>query len=182
MKEEMEVAERLRLGTLPGQGLPPAFEDLFRKEYARVVAIAHRASRTHVDNAAHAVVVAATDDRARGRIYNVGDEDAMAWIDWARLVASHLRWTGEFVVAPSGQMPTRLRDSRPDVWDHHLVSETSRIRRELGYREVVGREDGLARALAWYAASPMADPAGVPDLDYAAEDEALVTIRNSAVL
>ena len=38
----MEVAERLRLGTAPGQGLPPAFEDLFRKEYTRVVAIAHR--------------------------------------------------------------------------------------------------------------------------------------------
>jgi len=143
---------------------------------------AHRASRTHVDNAAHAVVVAATDDRARGRIYNVGDEDAMAWIDWARLVASHLRWTGEFVVAPSAQMPTRLRDSRADVWDHHLVSETSRIRRELGYREVVGREDGLARALAWYAESPLPDLAAAPDPDYAAEDEALVTIRGSAVL
>ena len=38
----MEVAERLRLGTVPGQSLPPAFEELFRKEYARVVAIAHR--------------------------------------------------------------------------------------------------------------------------------------------
>jgi nucleoside-diphosphate-sugar epimerase len=143
---------------------------------------AHRASRTHVDNAAHAVVVAATDDRARGRIYNVGDEHAMTWIDWARLVASHLRWTGEFVVAPSGQMPTQLRDPRPDVWDHHLVSETSRIRGELGYREVVGRDDGLARALAWYAESPLPDPAAAPDLDYAAEDEALVTIRGSAVL
>ncbi len=143
---------------------------------------AHRASRTHVDNAAHAVAVAATDDRARGRIYNVGDEDPMAWIDWARLVATQLKWTGEFVVAPSAQLPTRLRDPRPDVWDHHLVSETSRIRRELGYREVVGREEGLARALAWYAESPLPDPPAAPDVDYAAEDEALVTIRGSAVL
>jgi RNA polymerase sigma factor (sigma-70 family) len=42
LKEEMEAAERLRLGTLPGPGMPPAFEDLFRREYARVVAIAHR--------------------------------------------------------------------------------------------------------------------------------------------
>lgn len=38
----MEVAERLHLGTVGGQGLPPAFEELFRKEYQRVVAIAHR--------------------------------------------------------------------------------------------------------------------------------------------
>lgn len=38
----MEVAERLRLGTVPGEGMPPAFEDLFRREYPRVVAIARR--------------------------------------------------------------------------------------------------------------------------------------------
>ena len=143
---------------------------------------AFRASRTHVDNAAHAVVVAATDDRARGRVYNVGEPDALTWMQWARLVASQLRWTGELVVAPSEQMPTRLRDSRPDTWDHHLVAETSRIRQELGYRELVGRDEGLARALGWYAESAPADPAAAASLDYSAEDEALVTIRGSAVL
>lgn len=143
---------------------------------------AHRASRAHVDNAAHAVALAATDDSARGRVYNVGDEDAISWIEWARLVASRLSWTGELVVAPSARMPTRLRDSRPDVWDHHLVADSSRIRRELGYREVVGREEGLARALAWYAVAPPADPVAAAGLDYAAEDEALVTIRGPAVL
>jgi nucleoside-diphosphate-sugar epimerase len=142
---------------------------------------AHRASRTHVDNAAHAVVLAATDDRARGRIYNVGDEHALAWIDWARLVASRLRWTGKLVVAPSAQMPAHLRDPRPDIWDHHLVADSTRIRSELGYRETVGRADGLARALAWYAESPPADPVAA-GIDYGAEDEALVTIRGSAVL
>lgn len=38
----MEAAERLRLGAMPAPDMPPAFEALFRKEYARVVAIAHR--------------------------------------------------------------------------------------------------------------------------------------------
>ena len=145
-------------------------------------AAAHRSSRTHVDNAAHAVVLAATDAGARGRVYNVGERDALAWIQWARLIASHLRWTGELVVAPSEQMPTRQRDPRPDVWDHHLVSETSRIRRDLGYRETIGREEGLARALAWYAEAPPADPAAAAGLDYPAEDAAFVTIRSSVVL
>jgi nucleoside-diphosphate-sugar epimerase len=143
---------------------------------------AHRASRTHVDNAAHAVALTATDDRAAGRVYNVGEEDPLAWIDWARLAASQVRWRGDLVVAPSRHMPTRLRDSRPDVWDHHLVTDSSRIRRELGYRETVSREEGLARALAWYAESPPADPVAASGIDYAAEDEALVTIRGSAVL
>src|SRR5438309_1674005 len=84
---------------------------------------AFRASRTHVDNAAHAVVLAATDEGARGRVYNVGERDALAWIEWARLVAAHLRWNGELVVAPSERMPTGLRDSRPDTWDHRVVAD-----------------------------------------------------------
>ncbi len=143
---------------------------------------AFRASRTHVDNAAHAVALAATDEGARGRVYNVGERDVLAWVQWGRLIASHLRWTGELVVAPSEQMPTHLRDSRPDLWDHHLVSDSSRIRHELGYREVVGRDEGLARALDWYAQSPPVDPVAAAGLDYPSEDEALVTIRGSAVL
>lgn len=143
---------------------------------------AFRASRTHVDNAAHAVALAATDDGARGRVYNVGDPEALAWSEWARLVGSQLRWSGDVVVAPSDQMPAALRDSRPDVWDHHLIADTSRIREELGYRELVGRDEGLARALAWYAESPPADPDAAAGLDYPAEDRALVTIRGSAVL
>jgi nucleoside-diphosphate-sugar epimerase len=141
-----------------------------------------RASRTHVDNAAHAVALAATDDRARGHIYNVGEPDAIGWIEWARLVASHLRWKGDLVVAPSEQMPMRLRDARPDMWDHHLVTDTSRIRSQLGYHELIGRDEGLARALAWYAYSPPADPVAAAGLDYPAEDDALVTIRASVVL
>jgi len=141
-----------------------------------------RASRTHVDNAAHAVALAATDDRALGRVYNVGEPGALPWIQWARLIASHVRWTGDLVVARSEQMPTGLRDARPDMWEHHLVTETSRIRNELDYRELIGRDDGLARALAWYAQSPPTDPVAAAGLDYQAEDEALVTIRGSVVL
>lgn len=143
---------------------------------------AFRSSRTHVDNAAHAVALVATDERARGRVYNVGEPDALAWSDWARLIAAHTRWPGEVVTRPSDELPAHLRDSRPDVWDHHLVADTSRIRRELGYREVVTREEGLRRALAWYAAEPPADPKTAGNLDYAAEDAALVTFRRPAVL
>ncbi len=71
--------------------------------------------------------------------------------------------------------------ARPDVWDHHLVGDTSRIRRELGYREVDTREEGLRRTLAWYAESPAPDPKTAANLDYEAEDAALVTIRGTAV-
>jgi nucleoside-diphosphate-sugar epimerase len=143
---------------------------------------AFRASRTHVDNAAHAVALVATDDRAAGRVYNVGEPDALPLREWATLIAKQTSWGGQLVARPSDELPPHLRDSRPDVWDHHLVSDTTRIRRELGYREVVSREEGLRRALAWYAQEPPADPKKAGNLDYEAEDAALVTIRGSAVL
>jgi hypothetical protein len=92
-----------------------------------------------------------------------------------------MSWGGQLVIRPSEEMPPHLRDSRPDVWDHHLVADTTRIRRELGYREVVSREDGLRRALAWYADAPPPDPEAAGNLDYEAEDAALVTIRGPAV-
>jgi nucleoside-diphosphate-sugar epimerase len=142
---------------------------------------AFRSSRTHVDNAAHAVALVATDDRAAGRVYNVGESDALAWSEWARLIGKEMSWGGQLVVRPSDDMPTHLRDSRADVWDHHLVADTSRIRRELGYREVVDREEGLRRTLAWYAEAPAPDPKTAGNLDYEAEDAALVTIRGPAV-
>jgi len=121
-----------------------------------------RSSRTHVDNAAHAVALVATDDRAAGRVYNVGEPDALAFSEWAALIGKQMSWGGH-------------------MWEHHLVADTSRIRRELGYREVVSREEGLRRTLAWYSDVPALDPKTAGNLDYEAEDAALVTIRDPAV-
>ena len=142
---------------------------------------AFRSSRTHVDNAGHAVALVATDERAARRIYNVGEPDALPWSEWARIIGQQTSWGGQLVIRPSDELPPHLRDGRPDVWDHHLVADTTRIRRELGYREVVSREEGLRRALAWYAEEPAADPKTAANLDYEAEDAALVTIRAAAV-
>jgi nucleoside-diphosphate-sugar epimerase len=144
-------------------------------------AAAFRSSRTHVDNAAHAVALVATDDRASGRVYNVGEAEALPWSEWALLIGKQMTWGGQLVIRPSDEMPAHLRDSRPDVWDHHLVADTSRIRRELGYREVVSRDEGIRRTLAWYAEAPPPDATAAGNLDYEAEDAALVTIRGSAV-
>lgn len=144
-------------------------------------AAAFRSSRTYVENAAYAVSLVATNERAAGRVYNVGETDALEWREWARLIAEQLRWGGQLVIRPSEEMPAHLRDSRPDVCDQHLVADTTRIRRELGYQEVVSREEGLRRTLAWYAESPPEDPKAAGNLDYEAEDAALVTIQASAV-
>src|SRR6266511_6273629 len=86
---------------------------------------AFRSSRTHVDNAAHAVVLVATDERAAGRTYNVGEPDTLDTLAWAREIAALTDWRGELVVIPSGQLPAHLRDARPDFYAQHLVADTS---------------------------------------------------------
>ena len=143
---------------------------------------AFRASRTHLANVAHAIVLAATNERAVGRVYNVAEEQALSYREWAALMAQVMGWKGELVAAENERLPAHLRDDAHTTYEQHLVGSTERIRRELGYAEVVGREEGLRRALEWYAQAPAPDPPGDEKAEYAAEDAALVTLRGSAVL
>jgi hypothetical protein len=48
-----------------------------------------------------------------------------------------------------------------------IVTDTERIREELGYREEVPFAEALRQSVAWEREHP---PAEVPPLDYAAED------------
>ena len=111
----------------------------------------------------------------------MAEEEALPFREWVRLMAKVMGWRGELIAAPNDVLPAGLRDDERTVYEQHLVAATARIRRELGYAEVVGREEGLRRAVDWYASEPSAASAA-PAPDYAAEDAALVTIRGSAVL
>ena len=128
---------------------------------------AWRSSRGYVENVAHAVALAATRDDATGRIYNVADPDAPSELDWARMVAERMGWTGELVVLPDEQTPPHLRIG--GNFAQHWIADSARIRGELGYRELIDRGEAIARTIAWEREQP-AMPHG---FDYAAEDAAL---------
>jgi nucleoside-diphosphate-sugar epimerase len=71
-------------------------------------------------------------------------------------------WHGRVVAVPRGQLPVPF----PATQD--LVMNTERIRRELGYQELVGEEEALKRTIAWERANPSEKV-----IDYAAEDAIL---------
>jgi len=130
---------------------------------------AWRSPRGYVENVAAAIALAATSDRAAGRIYNVGEADSFSDLEWARQIAAVAGWTGEFVVLPGDRTPAHLR--MPGNFDQHWVTDTSRIRHELGYREPIARDEAIRRTIAWARAHPStADPRA---FDYAAEDATL---------
>jgi nucleoside-diphosphate-sugar epimerase len=129
-----------------------------------------RWTRGYVENVAAAIVCAVDSDAAAGRIYNVGEREALPMLEWIRRIGESADWNGEIVVLPEEELPPHLRygiDPRQD-----MISDTTRIREELHYEEPVTFTDSITRTIAWEREHPpeRIDPA---QFDYAKEDQLL---------
>lgn len=100
-----------------------------------------RCTRGYVEDVAVAIRLATLDDQAAGEIFNVGEPDALTELEWVRAIAAHAGWEGD-VTSDPGAAP-----SLPAEWRMPLVIDTSRLRHILGYREPVGRNEGLRRSV-----------------------------------
>jgi nucleoside-diphosphate-sugar epimerase len=130
-----------------------------------------RWSRQFVDNVAAAAVLAVEDDRSAGRVYNVAPQETPTEAEWARSIGRALGWEGEIRAAPPDVLPESLRveiDGRQDI-----VMDSARIRAELGYAEPVPLDEAIRRTAEWALRTPPEEL----ELDYAAEDRALATLR-----
>ncbi len=124
---------------------------------------AWRAPRGYVENVAWAITLAITNDVAKRRIYNVVEAEALAEATWVQRIADSLAWQGRIVTVPKGKL-TMHYDT-----DHHWVVDSSRIRHELGYREIIELAEAMARSIAYELTNPPAtiEPS---QFDYASED------------
>lgn len=135
-----------------------------------------RWTRAFSENVAEAVVLAVTDPRAAGQVYNVGEEDALTTSQWVREIAAATGWSGEVIAVPAERLPEEMRHGMHV--EHDLAVDTTRIRRELGFTESVPRAEALARTIAWERANPPEGARGqMPD--YAAEDAVLARLRET---
>ena len=135
---------------------------------------AWRSPRGYVENVAAAIALAATDDRAARRIYNVCEEPAFSELEWARKIANEMQWEGEFVVLPVEHTPRHLLRSGNAAQD--WTASSSRIRHELGYKEPVAIEEAIRQTIRWERKNPPA-AAFLAQFDYAAEDAAIAGHR-----
>jgi nucleoside-diphosphate-sugar epimerase len=101
-----------------------------------------RCTRGYVEDVAWAIRLAALDDRAEGQILNVGETEALSELGWVRAIAAAAGWSGQ-VISDATAAPSLLVN-----WATPLVVDTRRIREVLGYREPVGRDEGLRRTTA----------------------------------
>ncbi len=130
-----------------------------------------RSPRGFVENVAAAIALAATDQRAAGRIYNVCEEPSFGELEWARKIASAMQWDGEFVVLPVERTPQHL--IKPGNAAQHWAASSARIRRELDYAEPVALDEAIRRTIAWTRNHPPETGLEfLAPIDYAAEDAA----------
>ncbi|HKQ53211.1 MAG TPA: NAD-dependent epimerase/dehydratase family protein [Pyrinomonadaceae bacterium] len=129
-----------------------------------------RWTRGYVSNVADAIALAVTNENAAGRIYNVGEADALYENQWVHILGRAAGWDGRVVTVPEDLLPAHI--ASPVDYDHDLATDTGRIRNELGYSERVPREEALRQTIEWERANPPAE-SGSLETEYAAEDAAL---------
>ena len=160
----------------PGDYQHRLFEYLKRMDDGRPAILlgegmaAWRWTHGYVEDVASAIALAVADESAAGRVYNVGEADPPSWAGWVREIGRAAGWDGEVVAVPENRLPEHL-DWGLDTRQHWVV-DTTRIRRELDYRETVPRDEALRRSVEWEREHPpeKLDPSS---FDYAAEDAAL---------
>jgi nucleoside-diphosphate-sugar epimerase len=128
-----------------------------------------RWSRGYVENVAEAFVLAATNEAAAGRTYNVCEPHACSSAEWAKQIGDAMAWQGEIVCLPPEKTPSFLRERGNTAQD--WVASGERIRRELGYRETVPLEEAMRRTIAWERTHP--PTVAIFHFDYEVEDKAL---------
>lgn len=135
-----------------------------------------RRTRAYVEDVAVAIARACSADHAAECTYNLGERSPLSLAAWVEKVARIAGFRGDVVSAPDDLLPPQLR--LPIDPEHELVADTTRIRRELAYRDPLTREEGLRRTIAWERANPpeRIDP---KRFDYAAEDAVLAALRSA---
>jgi nucleoside-diphosphate-sugar epimerase len=135
-----------------------------------------RTPRGYVEDMGAAVALLATSPQSSGRIYNVCEAESFGELEWARKIAAAVDWDGEFVVLPHDRTPKHLL--WPGNTAQHLVVRSDRIRKELGYRETLPRQEAIRRTINWERAHPPEHP--LSQFDYAGEDDALRQFKATA--
>lgn len=121
-----------------------------------------RTTRGYVENVAHAVVLAILNSAAKNEIYNVSDYHFNE-LEWVKLITETAGWNGTIELLEAGKIPQGMN------LNQSIDMSSEKIRRELGYQEIVSLEDALKKTIQWETSHP---PAIIPaeNFDYELED------------
>jgi nucleoside-diphosphate-sugar epimerase len=138
----------------------------------------------YTENLAHALLLAIEQpDAAAGKVFNTGDEEVLTIRQVIEIVGRALDRPIEIVSMPY-EVATPARPLLAQPLPTHRVLDLSRIRSDLGYRDVVPARVAVAKTAHWLVEHPCA-PGGQEEMvltdpfDYAAEDRLIAAWRAS---
>ena len=132
--------------------------------------------RAYVEDVADAILKCTVDQRPGNYIYNVADEVCLTERQWLERTAKAFGWNGEIIETPMAEMPKHLQDDTH--WEQDWSLDSSRIRRELGYHEVVDPAVAMKKTVVWQREN-LPESANPAEGDYIAEDAAVNGIRDT---
>lgn len=106
-----------------------------------------RSTYGYIENVAEAVALTLGHSKAENRIFNVGEQHSVSHLEWARRIAKVMGWTGDILKSDDSNDPFARRISDLDLTVPFNVS-SSRIREELGFKEVVDQTQALMATVA----------------------------------
>ncbi|MGQ9478034.1 MAG: NAD-dependent epimerase/dehydratase family protein [Candidatus Bipolaricaulia bacterium] len=133
--------------------------------------------RGYLENMAHTVVLAVESKRAAGQIYNAADTVALSLKQIVELIGEIMGHRWEIVPVPRRLLPTvpqsqgLLYSCDPYDIEPHLLLDLTKIKSELGYRDLVPVERALENTVRWLWDHPPSQD-WLP-IDYRALDEAI---------
>lgn len=130
-----------------------------------------RVSFCYSENAAQALLLAATENAAANDVFNVAEPTAEPLGEWAHRLANAASYRGKILVVPQKHCPPHLRFEQFD-FRHDVALDSSKIRRTLGFSERITLRQAIKDTIAHdrAAAQPYTGPFAN---DFAAEDATL---------
>jgi nucleoside-diphosphate-sugar epimerase len=141
-------------------------------------------SRGFGQNVVHALMLALEQPEvSAGQIYNIADEKILYNHEWLATLAQILEHEFEPIDIPFSLLPKGFRAAPSQLlYRYHRVMDISKVKEQLGYRDLVPVENALELTVKWYRDHPpprggevegnLGDP-----FDYAYEDKLIDIYR-----
>ncbi|MEM7552557.1 MAG: NAD-dependent epimerase/dehydratase family protein [Cyanobacteria bacterium P01_A01_bin.84] len=131
-----------------------------------------RGSYGYVENIGFAIALAATNEKAKGRIYHVAEEKTLSESDRITKIAELVGWEGNLIFLSQKELPAdwKLMLNTQQEW----FVDSTRIRQELGYQEIVPLNEALyetVKYLRQHSPIPSQNNSAPWLLEYKTEDE-----------
>jgi nucleoside-diphosphate-sugar epimerase len=132
----------------------------------------------YVENVARAIALIITNERAINRIYHVAEPEAISEIELIHKIGKIVDWQGVAIALSKDFLPKEWKGGFN--FSQQWIVDSSRIRQELNYEEIIPIKEAFEKTIAWQLSNPPKERSlwEVPYLlDYAIEDKILANLN-----